>query len=247
MKLENRVALVTGSSRGLGREIALAFADRGASIIVNFSKNEELAEDVVKEIETRGSKAIAVQADVRDTNDVERMTNTAIETFGRIDILVNNAGVYNDSTVWKMTDEIWERVLDTCLTGTFKCTRAVISHMRAHEYGRIVNISSVVGQIGVFGTSNYSAAKAGLFGFTKAVAKEVARKGITVNALTLGYFAEGMLLKLPDEIQEAVKKQIPMGRFGQPKELTDTINLLASEEASYLTGQIIHLNGGFYM
>ncbi|MHA2063770.1 MAG: 3-oxoacyl-ACP reductase family protein [Candidatus Thorarchaeota archaeon] len=247
MKLQNRTALVTGASRGLGRAIAIALAEEGANVIVNFAQNEVLAEEVVTKIESMGRKAISIQADVRQTSEVSEMVKTAITAFGKIDVLVNNACVYSDSTVGKMADEVWDEVVDTCLTGVFRCTRSTIDHMREQQYGRIVNISSVVGQIGVFGTSNYSAAKAGLFGFTKAVAKEVARKGITVNALTLGYFEAGMLLRLPEEIQDSIKEQIPLRRFGTTKELTDTVVFLVSDGASYLTGQVIHLNGGVYM
>ncbi len=247
MRFENRIALITGASRGIGKAFALALAREGANVIVNYSTNEILAQDVVAEIEDTHREAIAIQADVRITSQVNRMVEQAIDTFDRIDILVNNACVYNDSTVWNMTDESWEKVIEVCLTGAFKCTRAAIKHMRAQEYGRIVNISSVVGQIGVFGTSNYSAAKAGLFGFTKAVAKEVAKRGITVNALTLGYFEAGMLLRLPENVQKVIQQQIPIGRFGTLEEVTEALMYLVSEHASYLTGQIIHMNGGVYM
>ncbi|MHA1908085.1 MAG: 3-oxoacyl-ACP reductase family protein [Candidatus Thorarchaeota archaeon] len=247
MKLKERVALVTGASRGLGAAVSLALAREGADVIVNYLRSPDSANEVVEEIGKTGQRALAIQADVRDSDAVNEMINAVIENFGRLDILVNNACMYSDSTVWKMSDEKWEEVLDICLSGSFKCTRSAIPHMRNQGYGRIVNISSVVGQIGVFGTSNYSAAKAGLFGFTKAVAKEVARKGVTVNVLTLGYFEVGMLLRLPEEVQETIRKQIPIGRFGTKEEFTETVLFLVSELSSYLTGQVIHLNGGFYM
>ena len=175
------------------------------------------------------------------------MVNKTLEEFGRIDILINNAGFYRDSTVWKMSEEVWDEVIDINLKGTFNCTNSVINHMRKQEFGRIISISSVVGQIGVFGTSNYSAAKAGLFGFSKAVAKEVANKNITVNVLTLGYFDIGMLRRLSESTQETILKQIPMKRFGKLEEVNATALFIASEGASYLTGQVIHLNGGYYM
>ncbi len=247
MKLKNRIALVTGASRGLGEAISLALAHEGAKIIVNYCKRKDLAVEVVKEIESMGSEAVAICADVRNTEAVNGMIQQVLEEYGGIDILVNNAGVNKDSVVWKMTDEMWEDVIDVCLTGTFKCTRAVINDMRKKQYGRILNISSVVGHIGVIGTSNYSAAKSGLFGFTKSIAKEVASKGITVNALSLGYFNSGMLLRLSKEYQETIKQQIPVNRFGSLKELTDTVLFLVSESSSYITGQTVHLNGGFYM
>lgn len=247
MKLQNRVALVTGASRGLGSEIALALASEGADVVVNCSQNIRMAQAVAARIDEMGRRALAIQADVRETVQVDNMVKETVDTLGKLDILVNNAGVFNDSTVWKMTDQMWEEVLDTCLTGTFNCTRASINHMRQKGYGRIVSISSVVGQVGAFGASNYAAAKAGLLGFTKAVAKEVARKNITVNALALGYFEAGMLLRLPKRVQDAVIRQIPVGRFGTIHELTQAVLFLVSESASYLTGQVIHLNGGFYM
>ncbi len=247
MRFKNRIAIVTGSSRGIGKAIALALAKEGANVVINYIKNVDLAEEVVETIRGMNCRSLSINADVRNFNQVEKMVQRTVNEFGKIDILVNNAGTYRDSTVWKMSDEVWEEVIGVNLKGTFNCTKAVIKHMREQDYGRIINISSVVGQVGIFGTSNYSAAKSGIFGFTKAVAKEVAMKKITVNALTLGYFETGMLKRLPKEVQEAILKQIPMGRFGNLEEVENTALFLASEAASYLTGQIIHLNGGFYM
>jgi len=246
-EMKDKVVLVTGSSRGVGAALALAFADKGANVVVNYSQSQQLAEEIVKKIRKKNVEALMIKADVVEYSQVSKMVEDAISTFGKIDILVNNAGYYEDSTVWKMSDETWDKVININLKGTFNCTKAVTNHMRKQEYGRIINISSVVGQVGIFGTSNYSAAKAGIFGLTKSVAKEVVRKGITVNTLALGYFDGGMLRRLPEQAQDMILKQIPMGRFGKLEEVCDMVLFIASEKASYLTGQIIHLNGGYYM
>ncbi len=246
-EMKDKVVLVTGSSRGVGAALALAFADKGANVVVNYSQSQQLAEEIVKKIRKKNVEALMIKADVVEYSQVSKMVEDAISTFGKIDILVNNAGYYEDSTVWKMSDETWDKVININLKGTFNCTKAVTNHMRKQEYGRIINISSVVGQVGIFGTSNYSASKAGIFGLTKSVAKEVVRKGITVNTLALGYFDGGMLRRLPEQAQDMILKQIPMGRFGKLEEVCDMVLFIASEKASYLTGQIIHLNGGYYM
>jgi len=247
MRFKDRVVVVTGSSRGIGRAVALSFGKEGAAVVVNYKTSRESAEEVKESILAAGGRAIAVQADVTDDRQTEQMMRTAFETFGRIDILVNNVGFYNDSTVWKMPDEVWQEVINVNLTGTFHCTKHALKYMREQGSGRIINISSVVGQVGVFGTSNYSAAKAGLFGFTKAVAKEVAQKGITVNTLTLGYFETGMLLRLAEPVQKKILEGIPLGRWGRLEEVTEPVMFLASDGASYITGQVVHVNGGCYM
>lgn len=247
MLLEGRVALVTGSSRGIGRAISLGLAREGADIVVNYLKEKEKAEAVVGEIEALGRRACAVQADVSDLRQVENLVENALERFGRIDILVNNAGLNWDSTLSKMSAEMWQKVLDVNLTGVFNCTRAVFGHMQERGSGKIINISSVVGQVGVIGTANYAAAKAGIFGFAKAVAKEAARKGINVNTLALGYFETGILPRLAPQIQQNILQQIPMGRFGKEQEVAQTAVFLASDASNYITGQVIHVNGGFYM
>jgi len=247
MRFKNKVVIITGSSRGIGKSLALAFGKEGAKVVVNYVNSKELANEVVKSIKDMGSESFSIKADVRKSDEVKNMVGETLEKFGKIDILINNAGFYRDSTVWKMSEEIWDEVIDINLKGTFNCTNSVINHMREQKYGRIISISSVVGQIGVFGTSNYSAAKAGLFGFSKAVAKEVANKNITVNVLTLGYFDVGMLRRLSENTQETILKQIPMGRFGKLEEVNEVTLFIASEGASYLTGQVIHLNGGYYM
>lgn len=247
MILEGKVALITGSSRGIGRAIALGFAREGANIVINYLQEKGKADAVVKEIEAMGRQACAIQGDVSDYKQAEELIKGALDRFGHLDILVNNAGINWDSTLSKMSEEMWHKVLGVTLTGVFNCTRAAVGHMQERGSGKIINISSVVGQVGVFGTANYAAAKAGIFGFTKALAKELARKGINVNTLALGYFETGMLLRLSPQIQQNILQQIPMGRFGKEEEVAKTALFLASDASNYITGQIIHVNGGFYM
>lgn len=247
MLLKEKVALITGSSRGIGRAIALALAQEGADVTVNYLHSKQLAHKTADAIRSMNRNALALQADVSDYNQVKELINRTLNEFQRIDILVNCAGVNKDILLGKMTPKIWDEVLAVNLTGTFNCTKGVIEHMKKRENGSVISISSVVGQVGVIGASNYAAAKAGIFGFTKAVAKEVALKGITVNALALGYFNIGMLRRLPQNIRESILRQIPMGRFGRVEEVTQVVLFLASDASSYITGQVIHVNGGFYM
>lgn len=246
MILKGKVALITGSSRGIGSAIALTFAKAGADIAVNYLNSPDLAEAVVQRIRAMKRNAIAIQADVSRYSQAEYLVKSTLDKFRNIDILINCAGIHQDDTLGKMSIKMWNEVLAVNLTGTFNCTKAVIDSMQQQQYGRIVNISSVVGQIGVAGTSNYAAAKAGIFGFTKAIAKEVARKGITVNALAPGYFDVGMMQRLPPNIKERILQQIPMGRLGRAEEVAQTVLFLASDASSYITGQVIHVNGGFY-
>jgi 3-oxoacyl-[acyl-carrier protein] reductase len=247
MILKGKVALITGSSRGIGNAIALTFAREGADVAVNYLNSRELAEATVDKIRSMGRKASAIQADVSQHSQADNLVKSTLDKLHKIDILINCAGIHQDRTLGKMPVETWNEVIAVNLTGTFNCTKAAIDSMREQEYGRIINISSVVGQTGVIGASNYAAAKAGIFGFTKAIAKEVAHKGITVNAMALGYFETGMLLRLSPEIQEDIRRQIPMGRFGRVEEVTQVALFLASDASSYITGQVIHVNGGFYM
>lgn len=247
MRLSNKVAIVTGSSRGIGRAIALALAREGANIVVNCKENIQLADEVVNLIKGSNQNALRIQADVTDRYQVEEMVAKTLDKFGRIDILINNAGTFNDSIVRKMEGETWDEVIATNLTGVFNCTRAVINFMREQKSGKIVNISSVQGQIGTFGASNYSASKAGIIGFTKSVAKEVARSGINVNAISLGFINTGMLKRLPQEMQDNILKQIPLGRFGEPEEVAQLVLFLVSDDSDYITGEVINMNGGFYM
>ena len=247
LRFEGKAVVVTGSSRGLGRALAIEFAREGADVTVCYYQNEAGALETVRDVVKCGRRAIAFQGDVAEHDRMIEMAKKTREEFGRLDILVNNAGIYQDSVIWKMEKSVWDRVLDTDLTGAFNCTKAVINYMREQQWGRILNISSVVGQIGNFGSSNYSAAKAGLFGFTKSVAREVARYNITANALALGYIDVGMCQTLPENVKETILRSIPLGRWGRVDEVTKTALFLASEDAAYITGQVNHLNGGFYI
>jgi len=242
-----KVAIITGASRGIGKEIAIGLSKAGYKVIVNYCNRKDLAEKVVEEISSNGGEGFPVKADVSKINEVKELISTTLDKYNRIDVLVNNAGIYKDSTIVKMDNKTWNDVINVNLTGTFNCTKEALKHMIKRKEGRIVNISSVVGQIGIFGTSNYSASKAGLFGLTKAVSKEVATKGITVNSLCLGYFETGMLKQLPKNIQKDILNQIPMKRFGSLPEVVDVLAFLCSPSAGYITGQIIHINGGYYM
>ncbi len=245
--LEGKNALVTGAGRALGREIALSLARRGANIVVNYNTSSKGAEEVCSEIFKMGRKSLSVQADVKTPTAVREMFHTIQSELGSVDILVNNAAINIDATVRRMDDETWNKVLAVNATGTFYCTREAIPAMRANRWGRIINISSVVGCTGVIGAANYAASKAAVIGFTKSVAREVARHNITANVVAPGYIDIGMLQKLPKKIQNTLLQQIPIGRFGHPRELAATVAFLASQDAAYITGQIIHVNGGFYM
>ena len=247
MKLKERAALVTGGSRGIGKAIALALASEGADVVINYLDQNEEASKVVDEIRRMGRRVLAFQVDVRDFDKVSDMVEQTIEEFGKIDILVNNAGIVRDKTLRKMKKEEWDVVIDTDLSGVFNCIRAVINHMEEHKKGKIINISSVIGETGNFGQANYAAAKAGVIGLTKSVAKEVARKGITVNAVAPGFTETGMLEAIPESIKEQILKQIPMGRFATPEDIAKMVVFLASDDASYITGQVINVNGGYYM
>ena len=245
--LEGQVAIVTGGKRGIGKAISLAFAEHGAAVVVNYVNSEQLAIETVNLIKAMNGNAFAIRANVSKYEQVEQMVERTLDRFGKIDILVNNAGINKDGTVRRMSEEMWDDVIAVNLKGVFNCTKAVISHMVKRKSGKIINISSVVGQIGTSGASNYAASKAGIIGFTKSVAKEVVQKGITVNALALGYFDTGMLRRLPENIQADILQRIPMARFGRLEEISGVALFLASDAADYMTGQVIHVNGGFYM
>jgi len=247
MRFKDMTVVVTGGARGIGRGISLAFGKEGANVTINYNSSEEAAREVASEIEAAGGKALLFKGSVSDHDLMKEMMAKTKESFGSLDILINNAAIYEDSVVWKMEKDVWDRVIDIDLTGPFNCTKHALPYMRETGFGRIINISSVVGQIGTFGTSNYSAAKAGLFGLTKAVAKETARKDITANCMALGFIDVGMLKALPENIQDGVLKQIPMNRFGKVEEVAKTAQFLASSDAAYITGQVIHVNGGYYM
>ena len=247
MLLDGRHALVTGASRGIGRAVALAFAAEGASVALNFAGNVAAAEAVRAEIESAGGKAILVPADVSDENAVEDMVKTVTEDFGSIDILVNNAGITRDGLLLRMKEEDWDAVLNTNLKGVFLCTKAVSKFMMKKRYGRIVNMASVVGVTGNASQANYAAAKAGVIGFTKAMAKELASRGITVNAIAPGFIRSDMTDVLPDKVKEAMLAEIPLGRAGEPVDVAKAALFLASDQAAYITGQVLKVDGGMVM
>ena len=247
MLLDGRHALVTGASRGIGRAVALAFAAEGASVALNFAGNVAAAEAVRAEIESARGKAILVPADVSDENAVEDMVKAVTEAFGSIDILVNNAGITRDGLLLRMKEEDWDAVLNTNLKGVFLCTKAVSKFMMKKRYGRIVNMASVVGVTGNASQANYAAAKAGVIGFTKAMAKELASRGITVNAIAPGFIRSDMTDVLPDKVKEAMLAEIPLGRAGEPADVAKAALFLASDQAAYITGQVLKVDGGMVM
>ena len=242
--MQDRVALVTGGSRGIGRATAFRLADMGAKIAVNYDKSPAEAAKVAETICGNKGKAFTVHADVADQEQVDSMVKEVLNTWGKIDILVNNAGIINDSLLLGMSVEAWDRVVSVNLRGTFLCTRAVVRGMLRHKWGRIVNIGSVVGIRGNAGQTNYAASKAGVIGFTKALAKEVATKNITVNAVTPGYISTDVVDVLPQSLKDKILTRIPQGRFGVAQDVAHLVAFLASEEANYITGQIISIDGG---
>ena len=243
--LKGKVAIVTGSSRGIGKTIAIALAEQGSDVVVNYFQNKEKAEEVVKQITEIGQQSFPFKADVKSEEQVNEMVEQALKRFNKLDILINNAGISKDSISWKMKPELWDEILRTNLYGVFYCTKAALRHMVERRNGRIISISSVVGQIGAPGTCAYAASKAGIIGFTKSVAKEVAKRGITVNVLGLGYFQDGGLLStIPENIQNNILSQIPVGRFGRSRIIGEVVTFLCSDVADYITGQVININGG---
>ena len=244
-QLQGKVSIVTGASRGIGRSTALALASEGANVVVNYASSSSAADEVVAEIAAMGSEAIAVAADVSKTDQVDAQVNAAMEKWGRLDVLVNNAGITRDTLLLRMKLEDWQAVIDLNLTGVFLCTRAVSKIMLKQRLGRIVNITSVAGQMGNPGQANYSAAKAGVIGFTKTVAKELASRGITVNAVAPGFITTDMTHDLKSD---EILKFIPLARYGQPEEVAGMICFLASAPAAaYITGQVMNVDGGMVM
>lgn len=244
MNLSNKVALITGGSRGIGKEIALELGRNGVNIVISYVNNMEKATAVIDEIISYGVKAMAVCADVSVEEDVLHMIKTVEEEFGTIDILVNNAGITKDNLIIRMKEEDWDSVMDVNLKGTFLCTKAVSRIMMKKRYGKIINITSVVGIMGNAGQSNYSASKAGVIGFTKSMAKELASRGIRVNAIAPGFIETDMTEVLKDEIKDTMLKAIPLNSFGNPKDIANLVVFLASERSDYITGQIINVDGG---
>ncbi|MCU0567425.1 MAG: 3-oxoacyl-[acyl-carrier-protein] reductase [Oculatellaceae cyanobacterium Prado106] len=247
-RLAGKVAIVTGASRGIGRSVALALAAEGAKVVVNYASSSQAADAVVAEIGQMGSEAIALQADVSQSAQVDALFEAVIQKWGQVDVLVNNAGITRDTLLLRMKQEDWQAVIDLNLTGVFLCTKAASKLMLKQRSGRIINVTSVVGEMGNPGQANYSAAKAGVIGFTKTVAKEVASRGITVNAVAPGFITTDMTAGLGDKIGEEVLKTIPLGRFGHPEEVAGLIGFLAADPAAaYITGQVINIDGGIVM
>lgn len=247
MMLKDSVAVVTGSARGIGRAIALELAAAGVKVVVNYAGRSDKAEETVALIRSAGAESMAVQADVSRQEDVDRLINTTLEHFGRIDILVNNAGITRDTLLLRMKETDWDAVMATNLKGVFLCTKGVSKGMLKQRSGVIINISSVVGLSGNAGQANYAAAKAGIIGFTKSVAREFASRGIRVNAVAPGYIFTDMTGTLPEGTQSEILKGIPLGRIGQPEDVAKAVRFLASPEASYITGQTLSVDGGMAM
>lgn len=247
MSLANKVALVTGGSRGIGKAIVLELAQAGCDLAINYAGNEQAAKAVAEEVEALGRKALVIQANVADSAAVENMIKQVIEQFGRLDILVNNAGITRDNLLMRMKEEEWDDVINTNLKGVFNCIKAVTRQMMKQRSGRIINISSVVGALGNPGQTNYAAAKAGVVGLTKAAARELASRGITVNAIAPGFITTDMTAALDDKTIEQLTSQIPLARLGAPEDIAKAVRFLASEDASYMTGQTLHIDGGMYM
>ena len=240
------VAIVTGSSRGIGRAIAIELARRGMAIVVNYRSAEAEAKDVAAELATAGADCLCLQADVAQPDEARGLIRRVHEQWGRVDVLVNNAGITRDRTLRKLTDEDWLDVINTNLGSVYYCTSAAMPIMIGQGYGRIINISSYVGQAGNFGQANYGASKGGIIAFTKTAALELARYGITVNAIAPGFTETEMLSKVPADVQEKIRERIPMGRFGKAQEVAKVVAFIATE-ADYITGQQINVNGGVYM
>ncbi len=247
MLLAEKTALVTGASRGIGRATALELAKAGVKVAVNFAGNRAAAEEVVSTIEAAGGTAFLVQADVGDPAAVDTMVKAVVERFGKIDILVNNAGITRDNLIMRMKEEDWDAVMHTNLKGIFNCTKAVSKLMMKQRYGRIINMTSVVGVMGNAGQSNYAAAKAGVIGFTKSMAKELASRNITVNAVAPGYISTDMTANLSEQAKTDLQSQIPLQRLGNPEDVAAAILFLVSPSADYITGQTLHVDGGMVM
>ena len=247
MKLKGRTALVTGGSRGIGRAVAIALADEGADVAINYVSSETAARDVAEHIKKMGRRAMLAQADVSDYPDTFRMAQEVVREFGHLDILVNNAGINSDKTFTKMDHASWRKVLGTNLDGVFNCTKVFVDQMLTQGYGRVVNMTSVIGQIGNFGQANYAASKAGVAAFTKSLAKELAGKGVTVNAVAPGFIETEMVASIPDKVKERLLAQIPLHRFGTAEEVARAVVYIVSSDGDYITGAELSINGGLLM
>ena len=247
MDFDDKVAIVTGASRGIGRAIALEFGSRGARVVVNYNQNSSAADEVVRIISESGGEAFAHQADVSVLKQADGLVKAAIEKYGDLHILVNNAGITRDSLIMTMSESDWDDVIQTNLKSTFNCCKAAIRHMLRRRYGRIINIASISGIMGNPGQTNYSASKAGQIGFTKALAREVASRTITVNAIAPGFIQTDILSTIPEEAQKSLMDIIPLGRVGQPEEIAKAAAFLASDDAAYITGHTLTIDGGIAM
>jgi 3-oxoacyl-[acyl-carrier protein] reductase len=244
MSLEGRTCLVTGSSRGIGRGIAEDMGSEGANVVVNYRSSEAAAHEVVDNIEESGGNAIAVQANVADMDEVQSMYETATDAFGNIEVLVNNAGITVDKKFENMTREDWQAVIDVNLNGVFNCTKVCFEDIRQAHEGRLINMASVVGEQGNYGQANYAATKSGLFGFTRTLALELASDGSTANCVAPGFVKTDMLEKVPERVQENILKRIPLDRFAEVEDIVNIVTFVAHEESSYMTGQVLSVNGG---
>jgi 3-oxoacyl-[acyl-carrier protein] reductase len=244
MDLSNKVAIVTGSARGIGQAIALKLAEVGATVVVNDVGDPEALETTAKQIRDMGRQSLGIIADVSSSSDVTRLVDTVISTYGKVDILVNNAGITRDALLMRMTDEEWDTVLNVDLKSAFLCTRAVVRHMLKQRSGRIVSIASITGIIGNAGQTNYAAAKAGIIGLTRSVAKEVASRGITANAIAPGFIETKMTQKLDEKRRQELLSHIPVASFGTPRDVAEAVAFFASDEARYITGQVLNVDGG---
>lgn len=247
MMLEGKIAVVTGASRGIGRAVAQRLASEGATVIINYNGSKEKAEETLREIEETGGRGVIEQCDVSDFEQCREFIQKVIKEYGALDILVNNAGVTKDGLIMGMSEEDFDRVIDTNLKGAFHTIRFAVRQMLKQKSGRIINMASVVGVSGNAGQANYAASKAGVIGLTKAAAKEVASRGITVNAIAPGFIETDMTASLPESVKEATLAQIPLGYFGKAEQVAAAVAFLASEDAAYITGQVLHVDGGMVM
>jgi len=245
--LEGAVVVVTGAGRGMGRAIAEELGSAGANVVVNYSRSKEPAEEVVQKLsQNGGGEAVAIGADVSKADEAKKLIDETLERFGRIDVLVNNAGITVDKTMKKLTTDDWDQVVQVDLNSSYYTVKAALSQFIEQESGSIINISSFVGQAGNFGQTNYSAAKAGMIGFTKSAAQELARYNVTVNAICPGFIETDMFSAVPEEVKDRIRKRIPLGRIGEPHEVARAVRFLV-EDGTYITGQTININGGIYM